>query len=215
MFGQHSVNESYFNFVFYSISLFLKEVNSLENRLVAGIDVGLKKSHVAVLEGRRIVYIGDFEDFIRKGYDISAAGIDAPLSFPVEGSLRDCERELLKMGIRLFPSGAKFFRKIAERGIEIAEMLENRGVEVFEVYPYATRLILNIAPKAKKFRKEGRIQLISGLKRYVGNVNTGLSHDEIDAVLSALTVALFCEGKARLVCGKDGCILIPVGITTL
>jgi predicted nuclease with RNAse H fold len=89
-------------------------------------------------------------------------------------------------------------------------MLTNSGVEVFEVYPYATRFLLNIAPKAKKSRKEGRIHLISGLRNYVIGINENLTHDEIDAVMSALTVVLFYEGKAKLVSGKDGSILIPL-----
>lgn len=181
----------------------------MEYKLVAGIDIGLKKSYVAVLEGRKLMYVGNFEDFVKEDFNISAAGIDAPLSFPSKGSLRDCERELIKMGVRLFPSGARFFRKIAEKGIEVAEMLRNQGAEVFEVYPYATRVILNIAPKAKKFRKKGRVQLISELGDYVEGLSEDLSHDEIDAVISALTVALFYEGRARLISGKDGCILIP------
>jgi len=177
--------------------------------LIAGIDVGLKKSHVAVLEGRKLIYVGDFENFIKEGLNVIAAGIDAPLSFPSTGNLRECEKELVGMGIRLFPSGANFFRKITERGIEIARMLTNSGIKVFEVYPYATRFTLNIAPKAKKSREEGRIQLISGLRNYVIGINENLTHDEIDAVLSALTVVLFYEGKAKLVSGKDGSILIP------
>jgi len=181
----------------------------LENRLVAGIDIGLKKSNVAVLESRKLIYIGSFEDFVKEDFNIFAVGIDAPLSFPSTGSLRGCERELLKMGIRLFPSGARFFRKIAEKGIEVAEIFRNHGIYVFEVYPYATRVILNIAPKAKKFRKEGRVQLISELGDYVEGLSEDLGHDEIDAVISALTVALFYEGRARLISGKDGCILVP------
>jgi hypothetical protein len=178
--------------------------------LVCGVDVGLKRSHVAILSGRDIVYIGDFDDFVSHDFECLAAGIDAPLSFPANGTLRECEKELLRLGIRLFPSGAKFFRKIVERGIEIAEIFRERDVKVFEVYPYATRFMLQIAPEAKKFRKNERIQLISGLKNYIENIQANLNHNEIDAVLAALTVILFYEGKARLVKGKDGSILIPL-----
>jgi len=153
------------------------------------------------------VYVGELEDL--ENLNVIAAGIDAPLSFPTTGNLRECEKELLKLGIRLFPSGASFFRKVTEKGIEIAETLSSRGIVTFEVYPYATRFVLDIAPKAKKFRKEGRKQIISKLKAYVTSIHENLTHDEIDAVLSALTVALFYEGRAKLVSGKDGSILIP------
>lgn len=177
---------------------------------VCGIDVGLRESYAAVIEERKLLSISSFND-VRNAKEIfkcHAAGIDAPLSFPAYGNLRECEKELLRMGIRLFPSGAEFFRKVAEKGIETASLLKSIGLKVFEVYPYATRFILGIGRDVKKQKKSGREKIISDLKNFV-EIKENLNHNEIDAVISALTVSLYYEGSGRILEGFDGSILIP------
>jgi len=173
-----------------------------------GIDVGLKKSYAAVIaEGVRVrvEFVGECEELELD--KVRFAGIDAPLSFPLRGNFRECERLMMKMGIRLFPSGAQFFRKIALRGMEIAERLKENGIEVYEVYPYATRVMLNIAPRAKKRRREGLEEIRASLAKWIGACE--LSHDEVDAVIAALTVKLYCEGKGLKLEGVDGSIIVP------
>lgn len=174
--------------------------------MYCGIDVGLKKSHAAVISDG-IEFIGEYEDLKFEG--IKAAGIDAPLSFPVRGAFRECERLLLKMGIRLFPSGAPFFRKVALRGMEIAEELYSKGIRVYEVYPYATRVILGIAPKAKKSKKDGLVEISKALSKWI-EVDA-VTHDEVDAVIAALTVKLYEEGRGVKLDGIDGSIIVPAG----
>lgn len=184
-------------------------MNEHVSKRFCGIDVGLKVSRAAVMENRKVISIFRIED--RSTADLSsccATGIDAPLSFPLTGTLRECEKMLIKMGIRLFPSGADFFKEVAQRGMEISKTLENKGVEVFEVYPYATRHILQIAPKAKKQKKGGRAAIIQDLNRYT-TITDNLNHHEIDAVLAALTVSLYYEGHGRILKGCDGSLLIP------
>jgi hypothetical protein len=170
-----------------------------------GIDVGLKKSVAAIIDNRKLIYIGSYENLPP---NFIAAGIDAPLSFPKQGTLRECERILLKMGIRLFPSGAAFFRRIVERGMQIADELRGKGIEVFEVYPYATRVVLKLAPDAKKHSKNGRVKIIEELSRFI-EIEISLTHDEIDAVIAALTVQMHYKGKSIIVKGSDGSILLP------
>ena len=174
--------------------------------MYCGIDVGLKKSHAALISDS-LKFVGDYEELELEGVEV--AGIDAPLTFPARGSLRECERLLLKMGIRLYPSGAPFFRSIALRGMEIAERLRKMGIEVYEVYPYATRVILNIAPKAKKQTKNGLEMIRAELSKWVEIPE--LSHDEVDAVIAALTVKLYQEGKGVKLEGIDGSIVVPKG----
>ncbi|MCX8189584.1 MAG: DUF429 domain-containing protein, partial [Nitrososphaeria archaeon] len=94
---------------------------------VAGIDVGAKFCKLAIIEDQ-LIYIGDYDKEKLKG--VFAVGIDAPLSFPKEGTLRECERKILKLGIRLFPSGAQFFKDITLKGIEIAQEIRKEGIEV-------------------------------------------------------------------------------------
>ncbi len=171
--------------------------------MFCGIDVGLKRCVSAVINERNeLIYIGDYD----KIPNVVAVGIDAPLSFPKSGYFRKCEKELLKMGIRIIPP--IFLKRIALRGIEIAEKMRSKGIEVFEVYPYATRVILNIAPRSKKRTKNGCKEIEKSLSKYVPVKD--LSHDELDAVISALTVKLYYEGKARIIKGSDGSILVPI-----
>ncbi|MEM0215378.1 MAG: DUF429 domain-containing protein [Archaeoglobaceae archaeon] len=171
---------------------------------IAGIDVGIKTCKLAIIEDQ-LVYVGDYDKEKLKG--VVAVGIDAPLSFPKEGTLRECEIKLLKLGIRLFPSGAKFFRDIALKGIEMAEELRKEGIAVFEVYPFATRVMMKIAPKSRKRTKKGLSEIIRELQKFIEI--SELTHDEVDAVISALTVREFLQGRGFVLSGKDGEIILP------
>jgi len=171
----------------------------------AGIDVGLKKSPMAVIEGKNAEILDDYKLGLDR--NIHAVGIDAPLSFPLKGSFRECERKIISLGIKLFPSGSPFFRNVVLKGIEIAEEFKSLGVSVFEVYPYASRVILNIAPDCNKKRRECLDKIREELKNYV---RVEIKDDDCaDAVISAITVKLFYEGRGQIVSGKDGAILIP------
>lgn len=171
---------------------------------IGGIDVGIKTCKVAIIEDQ-LVYVGDYD--IEKLKGVVAVGIDAPLSFPKEGTLRECERKLLELGIRLFPSGAQFFRDITLKGIEIAEELRREGIAVFEVYPFASRIMMNIAPKSRKRTKKGLSEIIGELQRFLEVPE--LTHDEVDAVISAITVREFLEGRGFVLSGEDGEIILP------
>jgi len=168
---------------------------------IAGIDVGVRNDYIAVIQGDRVLFTGRLEEC---ELEFEYAGIDAPLSFPVRGPFRECERVLHRMGIRLLPPF--FIRKVAVRGMEIADDLRSRGVEVFEVYPYATRVILNIAPKADKRRELDEI--VKGIRRFVSVDDVG-DHNIADAIISAITVKLYLEGRGKIIKGVDGEILIP------
>ncbi|MDK2795617.1 MAG: uncharacterized protein PWQ22_1069 [Archaeoglobaceae archaeon] len=173
---------------------------------VAGIDVGLKFCKLAVI-GDGLSYIGDYKK--DELASVIAVGIDAPLSLPKTGMLRECEKKLLKLGIRLFPSGAPFFRPIVSRGMEIAEELRKEGIKVFEVYPYATRVFMGIAPNAKKKTRRGLSEIRKEIGKFVKIPE--LTHDEIDAVISALTVREFLLGRGFVLRGEDGEIILPRG----
>ncbi len=170
--------------------------------LFCGIDVG-KRCAAAVL-GENLVYVGELEEAMK--FSFKVAGIDAPLTSATK--LRDCDKELLKMGIKLFPPGWRGMQIIAKEGMKIAENLRRIGVEVYEVYPYATRKILSIAPNAKKSTAEGRREITEAIKKFI-DLSEDLNHHELDAVIAALTVKLLKEGKARTV-GKECSIVVPI-----
>uniref|UniRef100_A0A7J2TLE2 DUF429 domain-containing protein n=1 Tax=Archaeoglobus fulgidus TaxID=2234 RepID=A0A7J2TLE2_ARCFL len=171
--------------------------------MFAGVDVG-RRCKMAMIDEMELLYVGDYDK--NALLNAFAVGIDAPLTFPEKGMFRECERKLLQLGIRLFPSGAPFFRKTAILGMKIAEDLREMGLKVFEVYPYASRVLLKIAPKANKRKKEGLREIRSALSRYIEVPE--LSHDEIDAVISALTVREFIHGRGISVKG-EGEIILP------
>ncbi|MBO8181559.1 MAG: DUF429 domain-containing protein [Archaeoglobus sp.] len=177
---------------------------------VLGIDVGVRLSHYVITSKRKVVEKGKLKKGELKDLDLAVeyAGIDAPLSFPEKGSLRECERQLYRYEIKLFPSGAEFFRPVVLRGMEIARTLEEKSVKVFEVYPYATRKILGIAPESKKNIKSGLEMIKTGLRKFI-EFDELENADLVDAAIAALTVELYLENRGEIISGKDGSILVP------
>ncbi len=152
---------------------------------------------------------------IAENFSSRIIGIDAPLSLPEHGTMRECELRLRKHGIACYPSGAAWVSKWVGKGIQLAEWAENElGAEVIEVYPYGARRALNIGADVKKKAKGGRrniqdglLGLIEGLDAFAKDL---LSDDELDAILCAYTA--YCEGKgiATKIDGADGVIYLPV-----
>ena len=70
--------------------------------------------------------------------------IDAPLSLPpgrksieerTGNHLRECDKHLLKKGIKFFPITLGPMRKLTERGIRLRQILEGQDFVVLEAYP--------------------------------------------------------------------------------
>ncbi len=129
--------------------------------------------------------------------------IDSPLSFPVSGYFRDCDLELIKLGIPCI--SPIILKDIVIKAIEMREKLKE--YKIIEVYPYATRKILNICPNLDK-RKE-RLRLIKCIERKLKiSLPHNIGHDEIDAFLASYTAYLYYNNKCKPV-GKESKIYIP------
>ncbi len=127
--------------------------------------------------------------------------IDAPLCLPpgrksieerTNVHLRECDRELLKIGIKLFPITLGPMRKLTVRGIALKEILEGKKLKVIEVYPGGAQDVLGIPRKQK-----GLDKLRVGLEKLgLEGLNSQMSDHELDAVTCAYVGKLLLEGKA-------------------
>jgi hypothetical protein len=145
----------------------------------------------------------------------SIVAIDAPLSLPKgrkslaqrgKPHLRECDRALLKMGIKFFPLTLGPMRKLTRRGIKLKEKLEEEGFEVIEVFPGAAQDLWGI-PRVRK-NLEG---LRNGLERLgIRCLSRRWGPHELDAITSAMVGKLYKE-KSFTALGdpKEGLIIIP------
>ena len=126
--------------------------------------------------------------------------IDAPLSLPpgrksleerTGNHLRDSDRALLKMGIKIFPVTLGPMRKLTQRGIKMRETFEALGYSVLEAYPGGAQDVLGIPRKRQGIEKLYMGLAALGLE--------GLKQDSSDHELDAATIAyvgkLFLEGQ--------------------
>lgn len=126
--------------------------------------------------------------------------IDAPLSLPpgrktleerTGPHLRDSDRALIKMGIKIFPVTLGPMRKLTARGIKIRETFESMGYTVLEAYPGGTQDVLGIPRKSHGIEK-----LYTGLAALgLLGLKQGSSDHELDAATIAYVGKLFIEGQ--------------------
>ena len=140
--------------------------------------------------------------------------VDAPLTLPkgrrsiddASGPhLRECDRALLKMGIRFFPVTLGPMRMLTARGIRLRSELERLGFNVIEVYPGGAQDLLGIPRKSR-----GLEGLRRGLEKLgVKGLSERMTGDELDAVTAAYVGLLYLKGEALLLRGVDGMMVMP------
>ena len=133
------------------------------------------------------------------------------------GEKRVAERELFRQGISLYWTTRKSFIKgMICRSMALRRELEERGIAVIEVYPYASKVRLwGRAKMPKKTTPAGRqwlcgklAELVPGLREREGR----LDHDELDAIVAAYTAYLYDRGLAEGVGDREeGLIYVPSG----
>jgi len=149
----------------------------------------------------------------------AVVAIDAPLSLPAGREsieqrtsvhLRECDKELLKRGIRFFPITLGPMRKLTTRGMSLRSTLENRHFKVIEVYPGGAQDILGISRK-----QQGLDKLRVGLEKLgVKGLNNRMTDHELDAVTCALVGKLWLEGKSVTYGTPERGIVMPKGEKT-
>lgn len=141
--------------------------------------------------------------------DPDIVSIDSPLCLPfgrisVEdsdpgrdeyGIMRQCERELKRRGINVYPCLLPSMQKLTARGMRLAGIFRTKGVPVIESYPGAAQDIMRIP------RKGAGIEWLQlGLKEFgiTGAFeHEKVSHDELDAITSALVGTFHLAGLSE------------------
>lgn len=159
----------------------------------------------------------------------SLVAIDAPLGLPrgmcclepscpcvpqAADGLRAAEREVIARGFGLFRTTKKsIIKAMVYRGMALRGLLEDAGLRVLEVYPYASKAILFGRPLPKKTTAEGRafvLARLEGLIPGLAGVGRALGHDELDALVAAYTARLFAAGQAEKLGEElEGTICLP------
>jgi len=181
---------------------------------VMGIDLSASEkrfSGVCVLRGlkaRTFLLKNDDEIIaLAKQVQPKLVAIDAPLSLPTEGGFRQCDRELLKRGVPLFPVTFGPMKQLAERGIRLKRRFESEGFCVVEVFPGGAQDLLRLPRKRWDLTKlkEGLREL--GLR----GLNENATVDEIDAATAAFVGWMWLKGFAEMVGdGQGGGIVMPL-----
>jgi len=156
------------------------------------------------------------EEIVRKTEESKpkVIAIDAPLSLPAgrksieqrtKVHLRECDKELLKKGIKFFPVTIGPMRKLTSRGITLRRILESKHFKVIEVYPGGAQDILKIPRKQRGLRR-----LREGLEKHgIKGLNDKMTDHELDAATCALVGKLFLEGKTITYGTREQAIVMP------
>jgi predicted nuclease with RNAse H fold len=139
--------------------------------------------------------------------------IDAPLSLPkgrrtvhdrTGEHLRECDRALLRLGIRFFPITLGPMRMLTERGLALKSKLAAMDYQTVECYPGAAQDLWAI-PR----QHQDRLGLLNGLRKLgLRGLKKSATSDELDAATAALVGRWFLSGQGVMLGGETG-ILIP------
>jgi len=181
---------------------------------LVGIDLAGKPerpSGWALLRGRTVtvkeLYADDEILFETLGAKPSLIAIDAPLTLPERGALRQADREMQRRGYPVLPPLFPAMRELTLRAISLTEALRREQVRVIEVHPASGRKALQMPPK--DWRRIQEIFVEMGLggdweKR-------PLSPHESDAIIAVITVHLHVRGKTEdFGEQKEGFIIVPL-----
>ena len=139
-------------------------------------------------------------------YRPRAVALDAPLSRPLKGGFRRCDRELRDVGVNVLPPGLDPMKKLTERGVNLARRLKLLGLTALETFPRGVRIFLGI-PAWVRDRRE----LIERLKHLgLAGIPATASLHEVDAATCALMAYLWWIGLAQSYGGgREGVIMMP------
>ena len=181
---------------------------------IVGIDLTgseNRPSGWSLLDGTNAITkrLGSDAEIIRETVETQPilVSIDSPLSIPAGrisvydddpgrkdfGIMRYCERILKKRGVNVYPSLIPSMQKLTARGMRLANQFRSMGIPVIESFPGAAQDIMGIPRK-----RVSQEFLAKGLERFgvEGDfIKNQISHDELDAITSAIVGLFFWSGK--------------------
>lgn len=195
---------------------------------VVGIDLsGSEKRNTgwALMEGNRVQakLLRTDKEIMETtiGVNPDLISIDSPLGLPKGrdctrdscecrrfGITREAERILRHRGVFVFPSLIRSMQPLTERGIRMRREFERRGFPVIESYPGAAQDIVRIIRKKVSLQdlKEG-LQNVGLVGKFVNGRN---SHDELDAITSALVGYFYLADEYEALGNKEeGFLIVP------
>jgi uncharacterized protein YprB with RNaseH-like and TPR domain/predicted nuclease with RNAse H fold/dephospho-CoA kinase len=153
--------------------------------------------------------------------------IDSPLSLPkgrltvydddpgrkLYGIMRECERTLKKRGINVYPSLIRSMQELTARGMRLAHHFRKIGLPVIESYPGAAQDIMSIPRKGAgiEFLRQGLVEF--GIRGDF--LDHAVSHDELDAITSAIVGFFFWSGKFEALGNEEEEYLIIPDLKTV
>ena len=189
---------------------------------IVGIDLSgsqNRRTGWCLLEGERAYTesLGSDRDIIQKTSEAEPVlvSIDSPLCLPrgrrtayeddpgrdTYGIMRECERELKRRGVNVYPCLINSMQNLTDRGMRLATALRSAGVPVIESYPGAAQDIIRIP------RKGAGVHLLKlGLNEFgiVPHVEwDSLNHDELDAITAALVGTYHLANMTEALGGLD------------
>jgi predicted nuclease with RNAse H fold len=200
-----------------------KRIKKPHNAIV-GIDITgseLRPSGYAILDGNNNVITGqimtdkEIVNLCLKAKPL-VVSIDSPFGIPKGrktcfdddpgreefGIMRWAERELKRRGVNVYPCLIPSMQKLTARGMKIAKILRKHGIKVIESYPGAAQDIMQIPRK-----HAGLPYLKDGLKEF--GIKEGywykekVSHDELDAITSAIVGLFYLADKYEALGNED------------
>ncbi len=203
---------------------FIKEiVDEFKNKRIIGIDLSgssERETGICFLQG----YNAKINSLKKDSEIISFAlnskpdviAIDAPLSLPegrcctwercscsVHGIMRESDRELIKMGIRAYPTLIESMRSLTRRGINLSVIFRSINFNVIETYPHGAKVILNLP--------EDKEKILRNFSDYGFEFKYNrLSKHGIDAFISAVVGYFYLSGNYIEVGSKEeGTTILP------
>jgi predicted nuclease with RNAse H fold/uncharacterized protein YprB with RNaseH-like and TPR domain len=207
----------------------LNKIVPLDNETFIGIDLvssEKKDSGYCILKGNKAetYLIKSDDDMIRLAREAGATlvSIDSPLSLPKGrtsfydddpkrdqyGIMRECERILKRRGVNVYPCLIPSMQNLTRRGIELAGKFRKLGIPVIESYPGAAQDIIAIPRKRAGLNYLADALVEFGIKDNFTDKN--LTHDELDAITSAIVGLFFWTGKFEAIGNfEEESLIIP------